>query len=1066
MSISFKYSFFLWGLVFLLVPFSTYSQKIRQTNHTNKKIELQFFHEKIWGSSDSLVFNPLVIKNNTDELLDCQIQITTPQNWQYLGEQDKQIKIFPNDSLIHPVSLIMPKNIKGDIGYVIIASLVTKEEYKTLQTASFYIKVPIESSIHFKLIDNIVHIDPQTNSTSLKYEITNKGNVDEMVSLKLTTPIDLMVKGESENVYIENMQIPWKTDTLINIDILSENVKKPKRLQSIKVEAETPHKKESHTLWVKHLKSITKKTIPDYYKCLSVRLSGYDILSNNEPSFSSLVRGNYLFKNGLDLYMKFQKYQNNFDLIRGSRYHLGIKNKKMDIYFGNVHNFEYQQAHGVGINGEFTFDKHKIRVVSNKNLITNTFNSGLSYQIFPKEYLNLNTDLAFKAGGFLSQHHSTQRQTENIFFQSFIKKAKHSLSTQYFLSKNYSLSDGNDSRNGYGLNILYSSTFADRLNINWRSFYGSPHFSGINQGRLRGKGVLNFKINKNNYFRTYYNIYTYQPKLFKGDSLLPQKYNQTQTIRSEYSYLLNPRLEIYAGPIYDFFKSNSFYYHQHDTLLVSKNPQLRIGTRIKGEKYFFLHSYLSFGHAYIQKASTIFRGEYNPEILNKTPLNILDFAATMRTKDMGIFINYYRGPYTPNETFLSLYLNEYYTQQLNVMPYIKTFIYKEKLELNGRFNFNYNIGSGSQRFYLLTRFRWHFTDNLLIFLSNNTSITGYTSSKGEHTSKAFSFTEIGIKKDFVCKQPRFEYSDLTLLFYKDLNGNRKRDTNEPGMKNVLVKAVRDSLMQYGNFNAVELISDQYGKIVFKNIPEGRYKFTCTPLSSDKNFRLENDTITLSLPAEKGIQEIPFYETFKLMGNIVMHRSPFSTLGIINLKNIKITAIDDQGNIYDTFTNRDGKFVFYLPSAGHYWVRINNIFKTHFNLQQEQYMVAFNGYKQFDISFVFNEKQRITQLDSYLEDDLEPEMVKQVVVSGTIKDGLNSEPVGASIEIIDKESGEVIKSEFSDANTGQYSVSFMSDGGNYSILINAEGYRELGEDLEIEQVSSRHEIKKSYYLKRK
>jgi len=99
----------------------------------------------------------------------------------------------------------------------------------------------------------------------------------------------------------------------------------------------------------------------------------------------------------------------------------------------------------------------------------------------------------------------------------------------------------------------------------------------------------------------------------------------------------------------------------------------------------------------------------------------------------------------------------------------------------------------------------------------------------------------------------------------------------------------------------------------------------------------------------------------------MHRDEFSALGKVDISNIRITATDTAGSSYFTLTDSKGKFALYIPYAGAYNVKINNIFNEHFDLERNNVTLEFDGFKQFEILFVFDEKKRSINFNNNLDD---------------------------------------------------------------------------------------------------
>mgnify|MGYP001575342231 FL=1 len=57
------------------------------------------------------------------------------------------------------------------------------------------------------------------------------------------------------------------------------------------------------------------------------------------------------------------------------------------------------------------------------------------------------------------------------------------------------------------------------------------------------------------------------------------------------------------------------------------------------------------------------------------------------------------------------------------------------------------------------------------------------------------------------------------------------------------------------------------------------------------------------------------------------------------------------------TDKQGEFVLFVPQSGMYRVSVKNVFGEYFILEQEEIIVDFNGFKEFEVTFKFKEKPR-------------------------------------------------------------------------------------------------------------
>jgi outer membrane protein OmpA-like peptidoglycan-associated protein len=355
---------------------------------------------------------------------------------------------------------------------------------------------------------------------------------------------------------------------------------------------------------------------------------------------------------------------------------------------------------------------------------------------------------------------------------------------------------------------------------------------------------------------------------------------------------------------------------------------------------------------------------------------------------------------------------------------------------------------------------------------------GYQSTVEGSLDEKFTYSnayfEFRVQKKFGFNQPRVKYYDLKVVFFKDLNGDGIKGKDEPGMQNVLTKIdvdrnVVDSLEQFstqeGGFYSVELLSDANGIIKYDNIPSGFYEIKYLSLNNTQGNFSSDNSIEHALIDEDKIIYIPYKENNKLFGSVLFNRSRLSNLGNISPANIKVTATDSRGNIYTTLTNSKGEFVLYVPNVDKYKVRINNIFFEHFNLEQNDFLVELNGYRQFELNFILNEKRRRINFSNNLDladQNRDVRVIKRTNLGGSVKDAATFKPIKADIKIIDSETGNIVTSDQSNGKTGQFYVSYLA-GKKYKLVVMSDGYWFYSENLPEDQITTFQNIKREIML---
>jgi len=402
------------------------------------------------------------------------------------------------------------------------------------------------------------------------------------------------------------------------------------------------------------------------------------------------------------------------------------------------------------------------------------------------------------------------------------------------------------------------------------------------------------------------------------------------------------------------------------------------------------------------------------------------------------------------------------------MPSFNSFIYKNIIRLDASAAYNNDMvlkNSYLNTSFLFTFFlprEWSVRANAFYSFSNRTTSDGVE----KYNSL---YLEAGVRKEFNMAHPRVSFHNLNIIVFKDFNGNRIQEANEPGLKNIMVTITKEhsSLGEVipGNINSIDLLTNYIGHVSFENIPNGLYKIEYNPIGKDAGtFSKVVESLNVNINKNQTIL-IPFVEKNKVFGKIVLNRSKLSGLGKVDFSNIRITATDSRGNTFSTLTDKNGEFIIFAPVTDEYIVNINNIFYENFDLRQNNFRVQFNGYKQFEVNFVFDEKIRRINFSPSTQDNLAEGVlqIRRTNLRGTIKDATSLKPLRARINLVNTKNNSIAASVYSNPQTGDYALSFMAED-IYVLEILADDYWYFSENLNLNQVTTFMNVNKDILLK--
>ena len=453
----------------------------------------------------------------------------------------------------------------------------------------------------------------------------------------------------------------------------------------------------------------------------------------------------------------------------------------------------------------------------------------------------------------------------------------------------------------------------------------------------------------------------------------------------------------------------------------------------------------------------------------------LELGAILRGKFWSVYASYFDGPYTLNQHFEDIYYG-FKNRLVRILPQIDLLLFKDFVKFTNRSTMTFDLASKTSRYNISSIVSAYPGKGWRLQLVNT---IGYQSSYDKVVEEKYTFSnsyfEFRVQRKFGFNQPRVKYYDLNVVFFKDLNNDGVKGNDEPGIENVLAKidvdhTVNDSMSQIstqgeGGFYAIELLSDLKGVMNYDNIPSGFYIIKYVSLGEmTGNFTSDKTIEHIVMDGDKTIY-IPFKENNKIFGNVILNRSKLSNLGNITPANIKITATDSKGNVYSTLTDRNGEFILYVPNVDRYQIQMNNIYYEHFNLEQNDFEVELNGYRQFEINFILNEKRRRINFSNNLDfgdQERNVRVIRRTNMGGSVKDAATFKPIKAEVKIIDNKTGNIVASTQTNGKTGQFYVSYLA-GQSYKLVVTSDGYWFNSEILPSSQITTFKNVKREIML---
>lgn len=1051
-------------LVNVLFAINGYSQFFLY-NEQPIDLDVQFSRHSLEATAKKTFFNVLKIANKSNRSETFSLTFTVPTGWNIIGQVKQEVNLAPYDSIFVPVFIAVGGTVKGDIGYSVIASL-TDSRGNTIKNEYCFVKIPRQTNLQIRLVDRLGYLDQITGMSSISLKIENRGNREELVNLLFETDPSIGISSSRQSQFGMDVSIPPFRDSLITIDIqLKDRERAIKNLYRLAFVASTIDTSYSFSMLFRKLDPLFSNFISETQKPLVVEFNAQGLLqSGTVPNYALRAEGKLLLNSNRDIYYYYRNFSSKEpdDFYIDNRMYVGTNLKDWQIELGDSYRSIESPLAGRGIMLAYKTKVFKIEAIGNKNNRNNTLNFGglASYKI--SKPLNVKTGFA------INQNNSANYDSKLALLGTDFNITKaHKFNIMGAYSTLNQDIDGELNHNGFGGELNYSSQLK-KLRTTIRSKYGSDLYAGNFRGRLNANFSFIYsitpthKINLNGYENWYNNI-----KIQNGISS-SSKSSKNREVNADYSSFVGSKVLLGSGIGFEQFDWQNINPEPFRNYLVSQGYKLNLTGRFVLDEH---NTTLTPQITYSQVRIVDFPQLANSNFLNLDKRNHFSYqyiSLNFRTKIWGFLAAYTSGPKSIFEQYSYFYYGRN-NRRLRILPYIDAFIYKDQLQLQANVSYSNDLVGRSTYTNFTASLYWYLPKDWRVNLLGAYSLQNRQDSRDASQTYQTLYLEAGVKKEFNWSHPRIKYANVNILFFKDYNGNGKQDSNEPGIKNVLAILNRqfspDKGFIPGDVTSIELLSNNLGMIMLENIPAGVYTINYNPVGKDAGtFSKAEGDLNLNITKSETIY-LPFVEKNKVFGKIILNRSRLSGLGKIDLSNVRITATDSQGRSYSTLSDKEGSFILFAPITDEYILTINNIYYENFDLRQNNFRVQFNGYKQFEVNYVFDEKVRRINFAASPGGEVVGGVmqVRRTTLSGSVKDANTQKAVRARVNLINTKTNAVAVSTFSSATSGEYTLSFVA-GDTYLIEVLADDYWYMSENLSLNQITTFMSINREVLLK--
>ena len=939
--------FFTWLVV---LAFLVVSKKgVSQNNTTSKNLDTipfirygqvstKFSKPTEELKKGQIISNVLKVINHADIPLNFSVDAIFPGGWKRIGSKNRIHIAKPKDTVFVPIIILPTKLVNGNTE-IIVNTFIIDEDGQQIGNNFFTLTTTkkVAWSIDIKNNTNF-YFKNDENTKDFNFSINNNGNYNQDIFVSYTIPrkdlilTDTLLKpliepnktftllpGEQKEIKLKiiTKSINERNENRISINnflpltntqritrTLIVNTSEPK-IRKTDLQRKTkinfiklPNEIEANSFGYPNLPLIvdlTAQNILDNRSFLSLNLQGFKQL-NSEASlvyFTQLNYSNSFFTN---------------NVFKNAPWYVGYFDDKKSIEIGQVNgDLIGASSSGKGIKLGYQFnEKHSAGgFYVNSNGFFSSENSIVSYGGWYK--FKYNESIRLRASAGRSSNNFTERVNNSIILQPSVNFLNsHSISfISGFNNLQFKVNDISQSTNGYLIGTNYSSTaFKKKLRSNINVRYNDKYFSNGSSERINISQRFNYQLSKdwiaiatNNYQKS--NIFNRNTDtfLYTQENFFSNVSFSKKTLKGSYQ----------PGAFFEYrnFPNNSFILRglnfRYSLYNFEKNLLTSIFTRagyakpkniIDSEEYFSL------------EMSGLFR--YQTWSLTGR-YNLGTFSSISSQQNQNNFS-------TPQSLRLSIQ-NQY------LFP-SKQFVLESNLiySYNNIFK-NHSLGIFPQLFYFSNSgWRFGLSANYM-FTSSDFSSVYDTTDIGQNQNQASIGPTVNsnlnlnfsLRKEFGVPIPFTNKTAASAKFvsFLDINGNNIKDKDEVSIQNVVVK-----------LNKHEVITNFDGEASIKNVQQGKYKLEILPLEELNGwFSNTKDSIFIN---EDGINYIPFVRGIKVYGDIIIDRQKIAVTDDkkLDLSRIKISAIKGD-KIYNTLTNKNGRFEFYLP-FGSYTVTMDEI----------------------------------------------------------------------------------------------------------------------------------------------
>ncbi len=904
----------------ILLPDYLYSQI------QSEYLEVAFVKEKIIVQNGDLSFNVVKIHNTGNLPVRIQPVLDMPNGWLKFSNAFHDTVLPANSTVSLPFRFKTKADSKSEIEHMVVFKAYNKDD-NTIAETSF--KVELQPFHNWDIIipEKRVYFYPGIDVARFDIIIRNKGNTGELINIEITPDRNLTLVGYQGNSIVKDVYVPSSAEEIISLEAQYNNSDdRVFDINKVRVLAKAEDKKIFRSVILEKYSDEYAPFEVDKTLAHETEVGIRTFARSDEVKPFVRARGSTTFKNDSKFRYNFTYYDilENEDIINNSYYNFLYQWNDFNVGMGAFSSMLGRNLYSrncLMVSNVFSVDENSsIEGYASYGLTQSKANIAAAYQRSTKE-LELKGSIAYDIDDYF------KRNTASAVVHTgrFKVVRNHDLRISlYGYNEKYDVKNPY-SQTGYAWDINYYGKITNDLDIHFTNNYGSPEIPGPQMGLRNYYTKLKFTPgeSKKNYVTLSYINSARDYYFYDSDGVkLPDIHLRDNYASFFFHNNTHKKTRWYVGPSIEFYNS-SHPLPQNKRRLYDVNKY-----RMEFKGYF--------GHNLMVNVKYGL-GVMNYEEEEKYEENVHDFhvLSNYSNNGYGIRLAYDYGPMV--NMGLYQYALDAGNHSISISPYILRSYLKGRIAVSLFTNYSYRFDLEYGSLNVNPKIETYIIKDWYAVVGGT-----YTYTQQDYgdlrIKNSFYYAEFSIKKRWGRSDYykwRKDLRRMKIQLFKDKNGNGKMDRGEEGIPNVKVrieltntsdKRARD------NFPVdITLMSNDKGIVYFTRIPKGFYKITIVPMIDLKEyFYIDNSSNNVELLKNANIA-IPFQKANKIIGLVELKRNKFvsETDETISLSNIKVTAYNDIGDSYSTFTLSDGSFTIYAPGNHTYTVRIKNVFGNDF-----------------------------------------------------------------------------------------------------------------------------------------